>query len=59
MKFEELPAWARKEVVKDIQFTFPEMLDPRCLKTYLDDKSDFELVNDAEDDEEPKWTVIW
>lgn len=59
MRFEELPDWARKEVVKDIQFTFPEMLDPRCLKTYLDDKSDFELVNDAEDDEEPKWTVIW
>ena len=27
MKFEELPIWARKEVVKDIQAVFPEMLD--------------------------------
>lgn len=59
MRFEELPVWARKEVVKEIQFTFPEMLDPRCLKTYLDDKSDFELVNDAEDGEEPDWKVYW
>lgn len=59
MRFEELPVWARKEVVREIQFTFPEMLDPRCLKTYLDDKSDFELVNDAEDDEEPDWKVYW
>lgn len=59
MRFEELPKWARKEVVEEIQFTFPEMLDPRCLKTYLDDKSDFELVDESEDGEEPDWKVYW
>ena len=59
MTFEELPVWARKQVVQEIQFAFPEMIDPRYLKIYLDDKSDFELVNGAEDDEEPKWSVIW
>ena len=59
MKFEELPVWARKEVVKDIQAVFPEMLDPRCLKSYLDDKDDFELINIAEDEDEPEWQVQW
>lgn len=59
MRFEELPVWARKEVVREIQFTFPEMLDPRCLKTYLDDKEDFELVDESEDGEEPDWKIYW
>lgn len=59
MTFEELPVWARKQVVQEIQSAFPEMLDPRCLKTYLDNKDDFKLVDESEDGEEPEWTIIW
>ena len=62
MRFNELPAWAKIDVLKAVKRTFPELKEnPEQLNAYLDSKDDFQIIdaNEGEEDMEPEYVVIW